>query len=361
MTSSNSYSIQTTAPAVEDIDVDVDVDMEDMEDGMSFADASTVVVQNIAPKTGKKVLSVSSSGENKESNNSNGHKNPVMSEEEKEMMRSLQERKVTESMRRALIMNQGGSAQAHSTDDEKIRIRSKEISSPASTMDNASVNNYPLSVATGDAVMSHRLASVAENDDEAQGTDESDDENGEERGTAEVKLKGLLNFPTPVHGKKSKGRSLRNSWLVVAMGLTVVGLIVGILFAAGVLGSGSSSDNPFTEEDYITVFESVSERSLLETPKTPQRKALNWIMNLDTYGLSPVVSGNHDALIQRYAMALFYYSFTGSSWLLSTEWLSGTDVCTWYGLHCSSDGTVSEIVIGKFLFKALFHFIILDN
>lgn len=346
MTTSSS-SVSSSIQGITSI-VDVDVDVNADEDGRSFADESTVVVRNITPRSSMMNASTSNSNNYKECASGN---HDHMTGEEKEIARSLQERKVTESMRRALVMNQ---RDAGVTQDSRL--------------DYMSVGNYPLSVATGDAVKSHRLPSVAENGEGLdQGTGGSDDEKGEVGAgnmSGENKLDGLLNFPIPIFEHKlTSRRRVCNRWLFGGISLAVVGVIVGILFALDVFGSSSDDQSlyRYNEEDYIAIFEAVSERVLLETPKSPQQRALDWIINTDTYGLVPNEDGNNGALLQRYTMALFYYTMSGSSWLLSTNWLSGSDICRWYGLSCFPDGTVSEMIIGMYNICCFIELIIIDR
>lgn len=90
----------------------------------------------------------------------------------------------------------------------------------------------------------------------------------------------------------------------------------------------------------------------LDTPGTPQNLALDWITNLDTLYVCPQQTR---ALIQRYVMAVFYYSTRGDSWRLCSApedfsdpdsidmanalcgdnaWLTPVSECLWRFLEC---------------------------
>jgi hypothetical protein len=78
----------------------------------------------------------------------------------------------------------------------------------------------------------------------------------------------------------------------------------------------------------------------LNTPSTPQNKALMWLagnVNLGTY--------SDQQKIQRYALATLYYSTGGGeAWDQSNLWMTDADECGgWGGLtpECSSDLAVS--------------------
>ncbi|CAB9502854.1 Leucine Rich Repeat [Seminavis robusta] len=64
----------------------------------------------------------------------------------------------------------------------------------------------------------------------------------------------------------------------------------------------------------------------LEDPMTPQSRAYEWIMN------DPNRTSYPDwKVLQRFALAVFYYSTGGEEWNLQKDWLSYTvDECSWY-------------------------------
>jgi hypothetical protein len=109
----------------------------------------------------------------------------------------------------------------------------------------------------------------------------------------------------------------------------------------------------------------------LETEGTPQNLAMTWIIELDPLQLCP----QDDNLIQRYVMAVFYYSTRGGRWLecsaptefddqeaiesanmgcdiivpggKSDAWLTPSLECEWGGVACNDDGFVNRIDFGK--------------
>eukprot|EP00978_Attheya_sp_CCMP212_P029307 scaffold103639_cov67-Attheya_sp.AAC.6 len=122
----------------------------------------------------------------------------------------------------------------------------------------------------------------------------------------------------------------------------------------------------------------VSDPSTLDDPASPQSRALSWITNEDPLGLD--CTGTNQSLLQRYALAVFYFSTTkdDSKWLgcgpteeptdtdctafqlLSSgkvplenrkyreipnqkQWLKGTNECEWYGISCQAEGRVVGI------------------
>jgi hypothetical protein len=102
------------------------------------------------------------------------------------------------------------------------------------------------------------------------------------------------------------------------------------------------------------ILATVSDEADLTTPGTPQQKASEWLIDLDPAYTCP----GDDGLVQRYTMAVFYYSTEGDDWdrcsapsnftdpaivaaanencgLLGDAWLTG-DECTWGGVSCEN-------------------------
>jgi hypothetical protein len=101
---------------------------------------------------------------------------------------------------------------------------------------------------------------------------------------------------------------------------------------------------------------------LLLNPDTPQGQALLWIISDD----AAQICSDDPTLVQRYVLALSYYSLGGDEWTqcaaVSTStnttdiptprpvspcdgdkerWLSATSECTWFGITCSSSESSS--------------------
>ena len=57
----------------------------------------------------------------------------------------------------------------------------------------------------------------------------------------------------------------------------------------------------------------------------PQARALHWLASDENFE-------NYDnvSLLQRFALATFYFATGGPTWSMSTGWLDSTDDCTWF-------------------------------
>jgi hypothetical protein len=82
--------------------------------------------------------------------------------------------------------------------------------------------------------------------------------------------------------------------------------------------------------------------SLGENSSTPQYQALQWILfDLTQQSLSD------DRVLQRWVLAVLFYSTSGSEWFDSDLWLSGLDECDWLttsgGDICDKGGLITRI------------------
>lgn len=99
----------------------------------------------------------------------------------------------------------------------------------------------------------------------------------------------------------------------------------------------------------------VSEEALVDDPLTAQGQALAWLIEDDDRLLCPP-----DDLIQRWALAVMYFSTAGDGWdqcsdvgidlcgsqdpfLTKRRFLSSFNECQWAGISCNVNSKVTEI------------------
>jgi hypothetical protein len=78
---------------------------------------------------------------------------------------------------------------------------------------------------------------------------------------------------------------------------------------------------------------------------TPQFAALNWLANNANYD-----DYSDERLVQRFALASFFYSTKGQEWRNNEGWLSDADECTWYSRssqpQCDGSGSYIRLSLG---------------
>ena len=114
------------------------------------------------------------------------------------------------------------------------------------------------------------------------------------------------------------------------------------------------------EELTLSILNDITPESVILTTGTSQNKAFNWLVNIDELKLCP--NRNMD-IIQRYILAVNYYSLGGDDWFMCTasyntndtatcidqqRHLSKANVCDWFNVTCSIDGNITGIVLGTF-------------
>lgn len=134
---------------------------------------------------------------------------------------------------------------------------------------------------------------------------------------------------------------------LVALVFVTVALIVG--FSAALAQSNKALSNAGEPEDPslggsreisrfrdVTEFLSVkiTQLSLLQNNDTPQYKAALWIADQDEANMPiPENPRNYDVskdFVQRYIMAVFYFSLDGPNWTNQMNFLSEKSVCDWH-------------------------------
>jgi hypothetical protein len=84
----------------------------------------------------------------------------------------------------------------------------------------------------------------------------------------------------------------------------------------------------------------------IEVSGSPQNSAFVWLLGSDT-----LPSFSDERLVQRYALATFFYSTDGPNWSEATDWLSDGDECLWFSTGsgnsmCDQDDVVATLELG---------------
>jgi hypothetical protein len=183
------------------------------------------------------------------------------------------------------------------------------------------------------------------------------------RATRYVEDEADKSWHTPLATNQTNNKSRNRKRLVLL--LCVLGLLAlagGILYS--LLGNEKApqegnitptDEEPATLTDRQQVMHNilvkVTSPSILSDPNTSQHAARRWLLFRD----SEIVALNEERIVQRYALACFYFSTGGedswekektkNNWLLGHE--CGDEV--WDGLSCNAKGEVRALVFGKWI------------
>lgn len=154
-----------------------------------------------------------------------------------------------------------------------------------------------------------------------------------------------------------KPRKASTVWII--MGVTTILVIGGVVAVAMAVFGGKN--NSTTEQIPLIltqrqqrlkeVVATVSDPAAIEDQSTPQGKATNWLLFDDQLWLNPGEGTSDQRIIQRYALAVFFFATGESVALRGGGWLSGEECAAnpWSGLNCyPNDNLVRTLAIGKF-------------
>jgi len=79
----------------------------------------------------------------------------------------------------------------------------------------------------------------------------------------------------------------------------------------------------------------------LSTPGSAQNAATCWLLFEDPKKMK----ASNSQFLQRYALAVFWFATDGKGhWQVKTDWMSGKDECSWYGITCGRSWTGTNLV-----------------
>lgn len=153
-----------------------------------------------------------------------------------------------------------------------------------------------------------------------------------------------------------KPRKASTVWII--MGVTTI-LVIGAVVAVAIAVFGGKN-NVKSEKIPIVLTQrqqrlkdivaNVSSPAVIDDLSTPQGKATNWLLFDDQLWLNPGEGTSEQRVIQRYALAVFFFSTGESVALRGGGWLSGEECGAkpWSGLNCYPEkNLVRSLAIGK--------------
>jgi hypothetical protein len=150
-------------------------------------------------------------------------------------------------------------------------------------------------------------------------------------------------------------RNWRRIWIIAGLGISLI--IVAIVLGVVVAG-GDSEQTARARPSVLTgrqemmdeIISKGTDQALFQVPTSAQYKARQWLLYSDTLQFE-MIEGK---VLQRFALATFYYATNGDESWNKNDWLEG-DECEddfWHGLNCNGVGEVRALAFGKY--KALY-------
>ena len=151
----------------------------------------------------------------------------------------------------------------------------------------------------------------------------------------------------PAPGSKLSLFWRRNKKYIIIGGIVL--LIVVIVIVVAVVASGGGDESSSREASLANIISTVSTDEALSDKGTPQFKAKDWLIGVDSLKLTPSETVSDQRILQRYALAVFYYATGGPDSWEANSWLTG-DECSgqyWTGISCDYGGQVRAMAFGK--------------
>jgi Leucine-rich repeat (LRR) protein len=101
---------------------------------------------------------------------------------------------------------------------------------------------------------------------------------------------------------------------------------------------------PLSQFDYLSGL--LAKTMGITTQSLSQKSTLHWMATDDPIDYSTMTD---DEIIERYALVQIYDSAAGDVWKNKNQWLSEFHACGWYGITCSKDMLVTDLMLGTFL------------
>lgn len=138
---------------------------------------------------------------------------------------------------------------------------------------------------------------------------------------------------------KNRGKISKKTAKILAVILVFLGVAV-----ASILGflddsyKGSffkrKGDSSYRLKAFSNQLVEISGEHHLKNHESPQYKALMWISETDPRKLDAY--DDYDEMLERYALAVFFFSLHGNTWYHNTYWLTAANACDWENVECFS-------------------------
>lgn len=167
-------------------------------------------------------------------------------------------------------------------------------------------------------------------------------------------------------------RNRQKKLAMIAIGIGAVCIIIGVIgLSVGFVKNKNASVGNFSGSDFSRVSDvrlwllenGITEEIKLNDSSSPQAKAMEWIADGDGFKVNLPRNVNDFDFIQRYALAVFYFTLGGEQWTRKNDYhfLSALATCAWndptvatdgrrfsLGVTCNLSGQVAAIHIRKF-------------
>ena len=159
-------------------------------------------------------------------------------------------------------------------------------------------------------------------------------------GTAEIKTKNRLSplMATCMGTLTARWNKIKQTprGRLLILAVLTVGIFVLVLILTSGGGAGSQRWEVMKKINKEIIAAGLSSEVVLRAKNSAQNRAVRWLANVD--GAAP----DDQFLLQRYAMAVLFYSTSGNGWKEKTNWMTNKGYCSWFGVECAMKSSKFE-------------------
>ena len=154
------------------------------------------------------------------------------------------------------------------------------------------------------------------------------------------------------------GQRCKSFWdehkrLIITAGVGVILIVIVIAVSVSVSGNNNNQEAaapaPERDQELVEIMSTISTSQSLSDPNSPQYMAKQWMIEEDPLQLTPSDFVSDGRILQRYALAVFYFSTGGPESWDPNSWLQGEECISqyWIGLSCNDNDEVRAMAFGK--------------
>lgn len=158
------------------------------------------------------------------------------------------------------------------------------------------------------------------------------------------------------------GPTKRRKYLRILLGVTGVVLLLALVTVIFIVRSNNKDKSLVVKDPRQLALDAIvktaSTPEALSDENSPQQKARRWLLLEDELAIDPRDEKTSEAqVIQRYSLAVLYFSTGGPITWEENNWLEGgeCDGTYWSFIDCNENKEVHAMVFGKALSVATFH------
>lgn len=144
-----------------------------------------------------------------------------------------------------------------------------------------------------------------------------------------------------------------NRRLVITAGVGAIFVVIVVVISVTVSGRNTNQEAatvaPRRDQELVNIMSTISSSQSLSDQTSPQYMAKQWMIEEDPLQLTPSDFVSDGRILQRYALAVFFFATGGPESWDPNSWLQGEECAGqyWIGLSCNDNDEVRAMAFGE--------------